>query len=136
MPYIELRDGLPLYYEEHGEGRPILLVPGWTITTRFWERQVGDVGRDPDDVCDRATRCLDHLADVVPRLARLCCGITRPDDPQLLVECNLAGDEKRVPDLDPVRIGPRQRVRPTLGRDHLLLVAHAMNLRSIVTAAQ
>ena len=46
MPYIELRDGLPLYYEEHGEGRPILLVPGWTITTRFWERQVGDLARD------------------------------------------------------------------------------------------
>jgi pimeloyl-ACP methyl ester carboxylesterase len=46
MPYIELADGVPLYYEEHGDGPPILLVPGWTITTRFWERQVEDLARD------------------------------------------------------------------------------------------
>ena len=46
MPYLELRDGLPLYYEEHGEGSPIVLVPGWTITTPFWERQVDDLAYD------------------------------------------------------------------------------------------
>jgi pimeloyl-ACP methyl ester carboxylesterase len=40
MPYIELADGVPLYYKEHGSGPTIVLVPGWTITTRFWERQV------------------------------------------------------------------------------------------------
>jgi pimeloyl-ACP methyl ester carboxylesterase len=46
VPYLELGDGLPLYYEEHGDGPPVVLVPGWTITTRFWERQVEDLARD------------------------------------------------------------------------------------------
>jgi non-heme chloroperoxidase len=46
VPYLELDDGLPLYYEEHGSGPPLLLVPGWTITTRFWERQVTDLAHD------------------------------------------------------------------------------------------
>lgn len=46
MAYLELRDGLPLYYEDRGAGSPIVLVPGWTITTRFWERQVADLTRD------------------------------------------------------------------------------------------
>ena len=41
MPYLELRDGVPLYYEEHGEGRAIVLVPGWTLTTRFWQLSNG-----------------------------------------------------------------------------------------------
>jgi non-heme chloroperoxidase len=46
VPYLELGDGLPLYYEEHGSGPPILLVPGWTITTRFWTRQIADLAAD------------------------------------------------------------------------------------------
>jgi non-heme chloroperoxidase len=46
VPYLELEDGVPLYYEEHGAGPAIVLVPGWTITTRFWERQVADLARD------------------------------------------------------------------------------------------
>jgi non-heme chloroperoxidase len=37
---------VPLYYEEHGSGPCVLLVPGWTITTRFWERQVADLAAD------------------------------------------------------------------------------------------
>jgi non-heme chloroperoxidase len=46
VPYVELPDGVPLYFEDHGEGKPIALVSGWTITTRFWERQVADLARD------------------------------------------------------------------------------------------
>ena len=46
MSYLELRDGVPLYYEEHGEGRAIVLVPGWTLTTRFWQRQIEDLSRE------------------------------------------------------------------------------------------
>ncbi len=46
MPYVELPDGVPLYFEDHGAGKPIVLVSGWTITTRFWERQVADLARD------------------------------------------------------------------------------------------
>ena len=46
MPYLHLRDGVPLYYEDYGSGAPILLVPGWTITTHFWERQISDFAKD------------------------------------------------------------------------------------------
>jgi pimeloyl-ACP methyl ester carboxylesterase len=46
VAYLELGDGLPLYYEEHGSGPAVVLVPGWTVTTRFWERQVADLAAD------------------------------------------------------------------------------------------
>lgn len=46
MPYLDLPDGVPLYYEDYGAGKPIVLVPGWTITTRFWERQIADLAGD------------------------------------------------------------------------------------------
>jgi pimeloyl-ACP methyl ester carboxylesterase len=46
LPYLELTDGVPLYYEDQGSGPCVLLVPGWTITTRFWERQVADLAAD------------------------------------------------------------------------------------------
>jgi non-heme chloroperoxidase len=46
VPYLTLRDGLPLWYEDYGAGSPIVLVPGWTITTRFWDRQIADLARD------------------------------------------------------------------------------------------
>jgi pimeloyl-ACP methyl ester carboxylesterase len=46
VPYIQLPDGLPLYFEEHGAGKPILLLPGWTVTTGFWQRQIADLSRD------------------------------------------------------------------------------------------
>jgi non-heme chloroperoxidase len=46
MSHFELRDGVPLYYEDHGEGPAIVLVPGWTLTTRFWQRQIEDLARD------------------------------------------------------------------------------------------
>ena len=49
MPYLDLRDGLPLYYERRGAGPTIVLVPGWTITTRFFERQI-EVLADSFDV--------------------------------------------------------------------------------------
>jgi pimeloyl-ACP methyl ester carboxylesterase len=46
LRYLELPDGVPLYYEDRGAGPPVLLVPGWTITTRFWARQLDDLARD------------------------------------------------------------------------------------------
>jgi len=50
MPYLELPDGVPLYFERTGAGPAVLLVPGWTITTRFWEKQVADLAADHDVV--------------------------------------------------------------------------------------
>jgi non-heme chloroperoxidase len=46
VPHLQLPDGVPLYYEEHGAGKPILLLPGWTVTTGFWQRQIADLSRD------------------------------------------------------------------------------------------
>ena len=46
MAYLQLPDGVPLYYEEHGAGKPIVLVHGWTHSTRFWQRQIADLSRD------------------------------------------------------------------------------------------
>ncbi len=40
MPYTTLSDGLPLYYEETGQGSPVVFVPGWTMTTAMWRHQV------------------------------------------------------------------------------------------------
>lgn len=36
MSYIETTDGVPLYYEERGDGETIVLVHGWTGDSRYW----------------------------------------------------------------------------------------------------
>jgi len=36
MVYLETPDGVPLYYEEHGEGKTLLLVHGWTCNAEYW----------------------------------------------------------------------------------------------------
>lgn len=40
MPYLELPDGLPIYYQEHGSGRPVVLIHGWTMNGTFWSANV------------------------------------------------------------------------------------------------
>lgn len=40
MPYFELPDGVPMYYEEHGSGRPVVLLHGWTMNTTFWQQNI------------------------------------------------------------------------------------------------
>ena len=36
MPHFETNDGVPIYYEDHGEGDPILLIHGWTMNAEYW----------------------------------------------------------------------------------------------------
>ncbi|MEU0936894.1 alpha/beta hydrolase [Embleya sp. NPDC005971] len=36
VPYLELSDAVPLYYEEYGAGRPVVLLHGWTMNGTFW----------------------------------------------------------------------------------------------------
>lgn len=43
---VETSDGALLYYEVTGEGPPILFVHGWTMSSRFWTRQVEGLSRD------------------------------------------------------------------------------------------
>jgi pimeloyl-ACP methyl ester carboxylesterase len=41
--YLETRDGAKIYYEDQGEGRPILLVHGWLCSSRFWQKNVPEL---------------------------------------------------------------------------------------------
>lgn len=38
--YVTLGDGVRVHYVEAGLGKPLLLIPGWMATTRFWEPQL------------------------------------------------------------------------------------------------
>ncbi len=43
MPKLSVPDsaGVELYYEDHGSGRPVVLIHGWPLSGRSWENQVG-----------------------------------------------------------------------------------------------
>jgi pimeloyl-ACP methyl ester carboxylesterase len=44
MPYInvgqENTGNIDLYYEDHGTGKPVVMVHGWPLSVRSWEKQV------------------------------------------------------------------------------------------------
>jgi pimeloyl-ACP methyl ester carboxylesterase len=44
MPYLHLGEensgAIELYYEDHGTGQPIVLIHGWPLSGRSWEKQV------------------------------------------------------------------------------------------------
>ncbi|NVN05560.1 alpha/beta hydrolase [Asaia spathodeae] len=40
MPHITASDGTKLYYEEKGQGRPLVMIHGWTFSGRFFHRNV------------------------------------------------------------------------------------------------
>jgi pimeloyl-ACP methyl ester carboxylesterase len=45
VPYISVagpagRAPVEIYYEDHGAGRPVVLIHGWPLSGRTWERQV------------------------------------------------------------------------------------------------
>jgi non-heme chloroperoxidase len=44
MPYVNVGEensgGINLYYEDHGAGKPVILVHGWPLSGRSWEKQV------------------------------------------------------------------------------------------------
>ncbi len=41
--YLETRDGAKIYYEDQGEGQPILLVHGWMCSSKFWQKNVPEL---------------------------------------------------------------------------------------------
>ena len=45
MPYIDISQtgtgSLQLHYQDHGQGRPVILIHGWPLSGRTWEPQVG-----------------------------------------------------------------------------------------------
>jgi non-heme chloroperoxidase len=44
MPYVQVgtenSGNIDLYYEDHGSGKPVILVHGWPLSGRSWEKQV------------------------------------------------------------------------------------------------
>ena len=40
MPYFDLAPDVRLHYEEQGEGRPVVFVPGWSGSTRAFRHQL------------------------------------------------------------------------------------------------
>jgi non-heme chloroperoxidase len=44
MPYITVGEensgAIELYYEDHGTGKPVVLIHGWPLSGRSWEKQV------------------------------------------------------------------------------------------------
>jgi len=44
MAYVQVgeEDGAPveLYYEDHGSSSPVVLIHGWPLSGRSWEKQV------------------------------------------------------------------------------------------------
>jgi len=46
MAWFYLTDGVSLWYEDQGAGPTVLLVPGWTYTTRFYDHQVAELSKD------------------------------------------------------------------------------------------
>src|SRR5208337_1031980 len=41
-----IRDGARIYYEDRGQGQPILLVHGWTCSSRFWQKNVAELAKE------------------------------------------------------------------------------------------
>jgi pimeloyl-ACP methyl ester carboxylesterase len=39
MPFIDANDGTKIYYEDRGEGEPVLFIHGWTLGADVWARQ-------------------------------------------------------------------------------------------------
>jgi pimeloyl-ACP methyl ester esterase len=39
MPFIDSPGGVEIYYEEAGEGRPLVMLHGWSMTGRVWRFQ-------------------------------------------------------------------------------------------------
>jgi len=39
MPYLTARDSTKLYYEEAGDGKPLLFVHGWSLSSQIWSQQ-------------------------------------------------------------------------------------------------
>ena len=44
--YLETQDGAKIYYEDRGDGQPILLVHGWLCSSKFWQKNVPELSSE------------------------------------------------------------------------------------------
>ncbi|SKC82990.1 alpha/beta fold hydrolase [Maledivibacter halophilus] len=45
MSYFLTSDNVKLYYEEHGEGKPLILIHGWSCSHRFFKFQIAELAK-------------------------------------------------------------------------------------------
>ena len=43
--YLEVAPGIDIYYEDVGDGTPLVLVPGWTFTTKVFDHQFAEFSK-------------------------------------------------------------------------------------------
>ena len=87
--YVTVSDKTALHYVEAGEGRPLLLVPGWSQSAAEFDRQIGEFSKsakvfaidmrghgesEKPEVGYRVQRLAKDLFDVIGQL-----GLERPD---------------------------------------------------------
>ena len=54
MPYLTVgRDAgnIDIYYEDHGVGKPVVLIHGFPLSGREWEKQISPADRDGTSRC-------------------------------------------------------------------------------------
>lgn len=39
MPYLQMKDGTEIYYNDWGTGKPVVLIHGWPLSGAMWEHQ-------------------------------------------------------------------------------------------------
>jgi pimeloyl-ACP methyl ester carboxylesterase len=44
--YAEMNDGAKIYYQEQGKGQTIILVHGWTCSSKFWQKNVPELAKE------------------------------------------------------------------------------------------
>ena len=45
MAFITTNDGVRIYYEESGQGKPLVLIHGWSCSGRFFKRNVDELSK-------------------------------------------------------------------------------------------
>ena len=43
--FFQTSDGAMIYYEDRGRGIPLMLVPGFMCTTKFYERNAAELSK-------------------------------------------------------------------------------------------
>lgn len=46
MPYCTSNDGIRLFYDDIGQGRPLVLIHGWTFSGRFFHPNVSALAKN------------------------------------------------------------------------------------------